>query len=760
MKPPFFANRFKKLRALFVWPSIEKKYPKNTLRYWQNQVLYLILLTVVILGLAALIPSVWLSIKEGLYTIAIFDLAAYLFMLYLFFSSRPSFRLRVLAGSALIYLVGLVLLTVVGPFGAGPVWLFAFPILVGVLMGFKAAMVALFINGVTIAAVGVFIAGGYLVTWDYALINPVQKWIVSFVNFMLLNTVATISVTAILNGLQAALVDEKMMQKSLRASQTKLKEANAHLVEEISKRVIAVRELNEQDQKLLLLAENAVDCIWQMDPDFRFLYVNAAVETIFGFTPQKWIGTRLFDHCAADEAEKITRILNREATPEDKKENALFETYLRHKNGHLVPVEILSKPIYDDNGNRVGLQGSARDIRERKTGEKQRAALEEQIRRTQKLESLGTLAGGIAHDFNNILSSILGYTDLALEDAGKGSLLEDDLREIFKAGNRAKDLVKQILTFARQTDETLKPVQVSLIVNEALKLLRSSIPATIEIKMKGKSNSLVMADPTQIHQVFMNLCTNAAHAMEESGGILEVSLADTPHDSLKTGDYLEVRITDSGVGIPAENIDKIFEPYFTTKGPHEGTGLGLAMVHGIVKNCGGDISVKSQKGQTTFTLYLPISRKRYEVETHVAEILPTGNEQILIVDDELSIADTAAKSLARLGYGVTTRVSSSEALELFKTRPKEFDLVITDMTMPYMTGDKMAAAMIKIRPDIPVILCTGYSKKMTPEKAAEAGFKAFVMKPVSKSNLAKTARKVIDTAKVETLRITTQTDRP
>ncbi len=379
--------------------------------------------------------------------------------------------------------------------------------------------------------------------------------------------------------------------------------------------------------------------------------------------------------------------------------------------------------------------------------------LESQLLQSQKMEAIGNLAGGIAHDFNNILSAIIGYSELSFNEIKKGSSLEKYMLEIHKAGLRARDLVKRILMFARKADQDLKPVMVSTIATEVMKLLRSTIPVSIEIKSQINSESLVLSDPTQIHQIFMNLCTNAAHALEEEGGVLEINLSDiewTESDTeitvgMEPGDYLKITIADTGKGIPEQTLPLIFEPYFTTKSMGEGTGLGLSVVHGIVKGYGGEILVKSKPGKgTTFTIYLPLIERHAEKKTLSTENLQTGNERILLVDDELPICTTGSQILKRLGYTVTVQTSSMEALELFRSKPDDFDLVITDMTMPNLNGDKLAMEMMKTRPDIPIILCTGYNKMMSNKRASEIGFKAFTMKPLTTVDLSKTVRKVLD----------------
>jgi CheY-like chemotaxis protein len=299
---------------------------------------------------------------------------------------------------------------------------------------------------------------------------------------------------------------------------------------------------------------------------------------------------------------------------------------------------------------------------------------------------------------------------------------------------------------------------VDIIAKEGLKLIRSTIPTTIEIRECIESQSLVFGNPSQIHQLFMNLCTNAAQAMEDAGGVLEVGLTDVelgassslPLSELKPGSYLKTSVSDTGPGIPPSIIGSIFDPYFTTKGPGEGTGMGLATVHGIVEAYGGKITVDSEGGKrTVFSVYLPITKKREDHQSYVAEELPSGSERVLFVDDELPIAKMGSQLLARLGYRVTVRTSSVEALELFQAKSTDFDLVITDMTMPNMNGDKLALELMKIRPDIPVILCTGYSKIVSDGSAAKIGIKAFAYKPIVKADLAKTVRKVLDAGRSE-----------
>ena len=403
-------------------------------------------------------------------------------------------------------------------------------------------------------------------------------------------------------------------------------------------------------------------------------------------------------------------------------------------------------------GRLVRLQ-IATDITRIKDLEKESLRIQAQLQQAQKMEAIGTLAGGIAHDFNNILSAVIGYTEIVLGDVAESTSQHRNLQEVLRAGNRARDLVNQILMFSRQTDKELKPVQINQIVIETLKLLRASLPTTIRIEPKLRSNSAVLADPTQIHQVMMNLCTNAAHAMREMGGLLKIELSDTDLDSsiieqhpyLSDGTYIKLRVSDSGHGMEKRIADRIFDPFFTTKGRGEGTGMGLAVVLGIVKSHGGTITVESTVNEgSRFDVFLPVIELQADSEIRPKVIMPTGTEQILFVDDEKALVELGLQILKRLGYHVTTRTSSVEALELFRVQPDKFDLVITDMTMPNMTGDEFAAKMMEIRADIPVILCTGYSERISQVKAHEIGIKEFVLKPIIMSDMALTVRKVLD----------------
>ena len=423
----------------------------------------------------------------------------------------------------------------------------------------------------------------------------------------------------------------------------------------------------------------------------------------------------------------------------------IIETKLNDK---AVSLRIISSPIHDAHGNVVAAIKMMEDITEKRR-------LETQSRQSQKMESLGTLAGGIAHDFNNILSAIIGFSELSLEEAEKTSNLHDNLSEILSAGQRAKELVRRILTFTRQTEQILQPIQVDTAIQESLSLMKSVLPSTIEMQENfNADSSIVMSDPTQFHQIIVNLCTNAGHAMEDKGGVLEISLRNaTFNESIrqkypdsKAGKYLRLSVRDSGKGIPPDDLEKIFDPYFTTKKEGKGSGLGLSVVHGLVRMHDGWITVQSKVGKgTIFHIFLPLAEQQNIDAPQIKNVpLPLGTERILLVDDEPAILKVQSQNLNLLGYSVITSSSSVNALEIFRSSPDSFDLIITDMTMPKITGDELALSMKKIRPQIPIILSTGYSPRVSDAKTHQLPIDGFLLKPVARDKLAILVRKILD----------------
>jgi len=408
-------------------------------------------------------------------------------------------------------------------------------------------------------------------------------------------------------------------------------------------------------------------------------------------------------------------------------------------------VRLEAAPIRNQNGT-PAYQIVLSDISEKKRAEEEKELLSAQLQQAQKMEAIGLLAGGIAHDFNNILGAIIGYAQLIKEDSPPNSATAYDINQILKAGMRAKELVNQILACSRQTENHKIPMQPAPIVKDAVNMLRASLPTTITIKVNiDPKAGVILANPGKIHQIVMNLGINAFHAMEVKGGILSISLSkEEPQGPVRPGHFVQLSVRDTGVGIPPEIKHKIFDPYFTTKEIGKGTGLGLAIVYGIVQSCGGSITCNSwpDKG-TEFRILLPIVEEQISPEIESSESTPIGNEHILLVDDEEMLLEMSTIMLERLGYRVTARSDSMEALSTFQNQPDIFDLVITDHTMPGITGFDLARRLLQIRPNLPIILCTGYSNQMTEQQVRSIGVKDFVLKPVSTKDLGQRIRKVL-----------------
>ncbi len=498
---------------------------------------------------------------------------------------------------------------------------------------------------------------------------------------------------------------------------------------------------NEAEKDLAQMASAVVhtsEIIIITDVKGLIEYVNPAFEKITGYRRSEVRGKKT-DFLWGDEFGKEAYRDMRQAVIG----GSVWTGRLSHrkKDGLLLTSEITVSPIYDDYRKMSGFVVIARDVSDQ-------LKMETQLRQSQKMEAIGTLAGGIAHDFNNVLSAIRGFSEISLVKLPADSDVRRYLKNVLTATDRAAELVKQILVFSRQREVESRPVQLKLIVEEALKLLQPSLPAAIEIRSELETNALVKADSTQMHQMFINLCTNAAHAMPDGGRltiILKEDKGEAEKVGLTAGPYLKLQVIDSGEGMSNEVQERIFEPFYTTKKDGEGTGMGLAVVHGIVKNSGGAITVSSCPGSgTEFSVYLPITKTKSPVKEMVAAGLPGGNEQILFVDDEESLVALARDMLLPLGYQLTAKCSSNEALELFLDDSKAFDLVITDLAMPEMSGLQMAEKMLKLEPELPIIICTGYCSGETEKKIHALAIRALLMKPLTYEKMVERIRQVLD----------------
>jgi PAS domain S-box-containing protein len=519
----------------------------------------------------------------------------------------------------------------------------------------------------------------------------------------------------------------------------------ASLVHDITQRVKTFEALKEQKEFNEKIVQTSHTLIVGIDTNRKIKIFNRGAEIITGFKSQEVLGKDWFKIFVSPE--------NREEIDEvwQVAWGAKFNSYINPilmKNGDEKVISWQTTGMYDgaDETNHM-LISIGEDITERKI-------IEAQLQQALKMESIGTLTGGIAHDFNNLLYMIVGNTELALEDVPEWNPGYNNLKEIKSASLKAAGIVKQLLNFTRKSDQKLNPINIIPIIKDVLKLLRSTIPTTIEIQEDLSGDDIVIfGDQNQINQVIMNLCINASHAMEDTGGIITVKArtitieADSQRDLPEPGKgkYIEITVSDTGPGIDINIINRIFDPYFTTKEMGQGSGMGLSIVHGIVTSHDGAISVNSTLGKgSVFIILFPVIDEIPGVKADKRDEIPHGSETILFIDDEKVITDMMQQIFLKLGYKVETRLEPLEALDLFKSKPEYFDLVITDMTMPHMTGVALSKKLMDIRSDIPVIICTGHSSLIDEEKAKKLGIAGFVMKPVSMATIAKKIRKVLD----------------
>ncbi|MHB8108677.1 MAG: hybrid sensor histidine kinase/response regulator [Syntrophorhabdaceae bacterium] len=517
------------------------------------------------------------------------------------------------------------------------------------------------------------------------------------------------------------------------------------VVRDITERKQAEEEYQRMNAFLYSIVENIPNMIFIKDAgELRFVRFNKAGEDLLGSSREDLIGKNDYDFFPKEQADFFTQ-KDREVLA-GKEVIDIPEEPVQTRVKGIRSIHTKKVPILDAKGEPQYLLGISEDITERKK-------LEAQLMNAQRMEAVGTLAGGIAHDFNNMLAVILGNAELALDDVNEEGP-RDNLKQILKASKRSRDLVKQILAFSRKSEGQKKTLKLGRLVRETVELLRGSLPSTIIIELDINAvHDSVFADPSQIQQVLMNLSTNAAHAMSDEGGTLSISLSETmfsqedtmPDRSMQPGRYVVLAVADTGTGIPEKITHRIFEPFYTTKEQGQGTGMGLAVVFGIVKECEGAITVESTVGKgSVFKVFFPASEPVAEVEARKEESLPAGKERVLVVDDEPSVAEMITEMLKRLGYKVTTAGSGLEGWKKFEDAPHAFDLVITDHVMPGLTGIRLAEMMLDLRKELPIILFTGYSETVSPEKAKAVGISAFLMKPVVKTTLAETVRQVLD----------------
>lgn len=556
--------------------------------------------------------------------------------------------------------------------------------------------------------------------------------------------------------LQLDVQQKERLEAILRQAQQELeRRVNARTAELSITNALLLKEINERKQaerkkiQLATAIDQAAEAIIVTDTQGIIEYVNPAFENITGRTAEQALGKKASILKKGTHNEAFYQRMWKTLESGEVWRNHFSD---KRQDGESYEAEVTISPVRDGWGKITNFVSVCRDVT-------REVMMEKHLRQTQKMEAIGTLAGGIAHDFNNILAGIMGYTEMSLYESAETSQMYQWLKRSLLACERGKALINQILMFSRAEEAEHRPIYIKVIVKEALKLLQATIPSYIKIRHEISDDAgSIIADTTEIHQVLINLCTNAIHAMKDQDeGVLAVTLdritieADDAkrYIGIGPGDYVQLTVSDNGRGMDAQTVEKIFEPFFTTKKIGEGTGMGLSVVHGIIKRNNGFINVYSHPGEgSTFQILFPRANQEAEKETDQAASLPTGNEHILLVDDDALLADMTVDMLASLGYRMTCRTSSIEALEAFQANPAVYDLVITDQSMPHLKGTDLAKKIKQVRNQIPIILCTGFSELVTTDEAHEMGIEEFIMKPFVRREMAVTVRRALDQIKV------------
>lgn len=712
-----------------------------------REILFEYVLTILIVfGLLCVIVGGLEVYLQGKWKILFVYLCAYLPVLICFLFRREiQYRYRVIIVLFDFYLLSILILIGVGLSGAGIPLLITFSVLATTFLGIRMGLISILMSLIGILLIGLGMSSGALSIDVIAMTNStrIEAWLMASTLFLIIGSIMVVCPGLLQNSLQRTIgiIQEKNVE---------LQNSNEQFKNALKGKNEAEESLRENEAKFRLIFEHAPLGILHFDNKGIITACNDNFVNIVGSSKELLIGLSMLGLPEKNIVHTLEKTLNGSTARYEGEYNSMTAK-------KSTPIRLLFSPIFSKGGGVESGIGIIEDITDHIQADHEKEKLRTQLQQAQKMETIGTLAGGIAHDFNNILFPIMGYTEMLMEDTPEDSPFRNSLNKIYSGALRAKDLIKQILTFSRQERSELTLMKMQPIVNEILKLIRSSIPTTIDIKQEIQATcGVIKADPTQIHQVIMNLTTNAYHAMQDIGGELRVSLKeieigeyDVISSGMIPGDYACLKVVDTGVGMDKDLTKKIFDPFFTTKEKGKGTGMGLSVVHGIVSSMGGAIQVYSEPGKgTEFSIYIPVEKQVFgNHKIPVKQSIQGGSEKILLIDDEEDIVTMEKQMLERLGYIVTSRTSSIEALEAFRFEPEKFDLVITDMTMPGLPGDKLSSELTQIRSDIPVLLCTGFSENMSEEKAASFGIKGFLMKPIVMKDLAQKIRSVLDRGK-------------
>ncbi len=739
-KPGYF-QRFQTLAMNRMAPGVVIE--KDSLTYWRVRILFTIIIAGLLIGLFALVPSIVLVIKQKLWNLLLVDLVAWPVGISVLLSRRLKYEIRAAIALISFYLLGLVIIISVGPLSGGPIWLFTFAVLVGVLLGFKAAIMALSVNAITLTITGWLINAG-IFGHSFLFFDTIETMISTVANFMFLNTIAAISVAVLVKGLISTHQKEEGLYSTLKTERLHLIEAKKKLEHEVDERLHTEEILRESEEKHRLLAENTVDCIWQMNLDLEFTYINQAVFPFLGYTPEEFIGSKLPEHCSSEEMEKMQAIILDALTNLPDNRAVVFETSYYHKNGEEISCEIIGKIELDNTGNPIYIQGTARNITERKQAEEVLRESEEKLVRSKKMESLGLLAGGVAHDLNNVLSGIVSYPELILLDLPEDSKFRKPIETIQESGHRAAAIVQDLLTVARGVATIKEPMNLNDLVGDYLhspefNKLKQFHP-TVTVKTNLDTDLFnISGSHVHIQKVVMNLVSNASEAIEGGGNVTISTMnryIDIPlrgYDDVNIGEYVVLSVSDDGSGISSLDLERIFEPFYTKKVMgRSGTGLGLAVVWNTVQDHKGYIDVASDENGTAFELYFPITRDEI---TDKALSVPIkdykGNQEtVLVVDDMENQREISCKMLDTLGYKTKAISSGEEAVEYLKENT--VDLILLDMIMdPGINGRKTYERIIKIHPKQKAIIVSGFAQTDEVRKAQKLGAGQYIKKPVT-----------------------------
>jgi PAS domain S-box-containing protein len=670
---------------------------------------------------------------QGRWEIVFFYIGAYLPALICFFL-RNKISYNTLTNIVLLdlYILSVLILGGVGLSGGGIPLLITFCILTTTFQGIGRGLISILMSVGAILSVGLAMSTGLIPIDLTAMTNStrMEAWGMASVVVLLIGSTMVVCLGILQEALHKTIKGLQENARALQASNEQLE--------------TAMKRQRKAEDKFRTMIEYSNDMIWTLDRAGNFTFLDKQAQKITGLNANDWLGKSFVPLLLEEDLPLIEDIFQRGLEGE----SSTYELKFKKEDDNLLTISVTTAPIFKE-GEITGLVSFGRDITEEKK-------LKARLLLSQKMESIGTLAGGIAHDFNNILFPIIGHTEMLMEDVGKQSPFHSSLNKIHSGAMRAKGLVNQILTFSRQDENELKLMKIQPIIKEVMLLIRSTIPAMIKINQDISPDcGVIRADSTQLHQIIMNLATNAYYSMKETGGELTITLKeielgkyDLLTTNMKPGPHACLCVTDTGMGMDKNLTEKIFEPFFTTKEKGKGTGMGLSVVHGIVTGMGGAVQVYSEPGKgTRFNVYFPLDKSAGTQDNYQKQDpVKKGHEKILLVDDEDAILVMEKQMLERLGYQVTPFISSRKALDAFDKNPDEFDLVITDMAMPDLPGDKLAVALKRIRQDIPVLICTGFSENMTEEKAASLGISGVLMKPLLMKEFSQKIRAVLSSS--------------